>query len=291
LSRIAVTGASGFVARNLLPVLLAEGHEVRGLARSMPDAAHAGDVEFRQGDVRHDTRVAELIDGCSAVVHLAASFAGGDQTDDITVIGTENVVAACVSAGVKRLIFVSCQGADAAAHAPFHASKWRAEQVVRASGVPFTVLRPSLVLGRDDGVLQPLAAMIRSLPFIPVPGDGCARTQPIDVADLVRCIAACLEGDAVRDETVSVGGPVFLTFRQLADLVSGELGLLKPKLLLPRRMMPLAAGLVPQAARPLFAPARVAQFQQGVVASPGIVERTFHFEPANIVPGLAGYLA
>ncbi|MGI8968128.1 MAG: NAD-dependent epimerase/dehydratase family protein [Chloroflexota bacterium] len=295
MTTIAVTGASGFVARHLIPQLLSEGHEVRGIARHTPDhTGSAGTIagfQFIPGDVRQPDPVRQTLDGCEQVVHLAASFTPSDDGAAINVEGTRQVLAVSKAAGVQRFIFVSCLGADAAAHSPFYASKWRAEQLVRSAGLPFCILRPSLIVGNGDGVLRPLAAALRGLPALPVAGAGQTRVQPIDVGDVCRCVISALCEETSRDDSVSLGGPLFLTFRELADLVAGELNVVRRKLLLPRPLMAAVAGALPAAARPLYSPARLAQFEQGVVASPGIVNREFGFEPANVIPGLASYLA
>lgn len=291
MARIAVTGASGFIGRHLTQLLIDEGHEVRGLARSAPRSGPAGlGIEFVAGDVRNRDRVSEACEGCEYIVHLAASFSPDDDIADIVERGTETVLSAAKESGAKRLVLLSCLGADAASESTFHASKWRAEMLIRGSGVPYTIIRSSLVVGRDDGVLRPLAGLISSLPVIPVPGNGQVRTQPIDVSDLCRCIASALTDEALTDESVSVGGPMFLTFRQLIDLVSAELGANKRKLLVPYGVLPTFIRYLPPGAQPLFSPARLAQFREGVVASPGIVQRTFDFEPANILPGIASYI-
>lgn len=292
---VAVTGASGFVARHLIPQLVEGGHEVRGMARSAVDpgvtSGTADHFEFRKGDVRHDTAVDRLLDGCEAVVHLAASFNPGDRGEEIITIGTDNVVAAARNAGVKRLVFVSCLGADAAAPFPFQRAKWQAEQLVRSSEIPFTILRPSVIVGRDDGIVRPLADLLRSWPVAPVPRPGRNRVQPVDVADVARCVVASLTDEKVENETVSVGGPVFLTYRQLVDLVAGELGMVKAKLLLPPPALSAIAALIPVSSRSLFSPARLAEFRHTAVASPGIIQRSFGFEPADILTRLPAYLA
>jgi NADH dehydrogenase len=294
MTRIGVTGASGFLARHLIPVLLAEGHELRGMARSEPQPASGPTVtgfEFRRGDVRNETLLQWLFDGSSVAIHLAASFAPSPDAGDIITTGTEAVIGAAKAAGVERLIVLSCLGAQASARSPLYAAKWEADQLVRASGLPYTILRSSLILGNGDGITRPLACLMRSSPIVPVPGSGTARLQPVDVGDLSRCIAVIVSRGIAENEEVSVGGPMFLTYRQLVDLIAGELGLQRRKLLVPYRSVPAVSRLVPASARGIFYPARVEQLNTGIVASPGIVHRIFGFEPSNIVPGIPAYLA
>jgi NADH dehydrogenase len=233
--------------------------------------------------------MAALVGDRDVVVHLAASFFPEDLIEDIVVAGTANLLTASKEADISRVIFMSCLGAEAAAHSSFLRAKWKAEQLVRAADLPHLVLRPSLILGRGDGFTAPLAYLIRSLPVIPVPGKGLTRSQPIDVGDVVRAVMTSLDCDELSGVSVSLGGPMFLTFRQLVDLVSGALGVFKSKLLIPAPLLPTVTAVVPAPARSLFAPARRAVYSSGVVSSPGVVQSHFGFEPRSVVPLLASY--
>ena len=292
MAAIAVTGASGLVARHLIPELLREGHTVRGLSRSAPQNTSGGTADGFQliaGDVRDGEAVRRVLNGAASVIHLAASFSPDDQIADIVLRGTAQVLAVCHETTIKRLVYLSCLGADAGAHSAFLQAKWKAETLIRGSDVPHTILRASTILGR--GSLRPLADMARSAPAIPVPGDGRGRVQPIDVADVVRCLASALGDDNLEGEVVPVGGPMYLTFRQLVDLVAGEVGAVKPKLLVPWRLIPAVTSFLPAPARRLYAEPRTALFRAGVVASPGIIERNFGFQASSVLPGMAGYIA
>lgn len=294
MTTVAVTGATGFLAHHFIPLALSEGHEVRGLARRPVNAAHGstiGHFDFQTGDVRDAAAVRRLIEGCETVIHLAASFSADDDIPDIIVRGTETVLRAARDVGVQRVVMLSCLGADASSPSPFLQAKWLAESYVRSSGIPFIILRPSVIVGRDDWYVSSLLALIRALPVVPVPGRGEHRQQPIDADDAARVVLRAMTSGDVIDQTVSVGGPVFLTVRHMIDLLSGELGVTKPKALVPRPFIGTVAGMVPAPGRSLFTEPRLAALEHGVVASPGIVQREFGFEPASIVSALAGYIA
>ncbi len=286
MARVAVIGATGFVGTAMVRLLANEGHEVRGLSRSGNALAGASSTA---GDVCDAEMVAALVAGCDYVVHLAPGLSSDPGTITCVTEGARTVLDACREAGVGRLVYLSCLGADAAAESPYYRAKWEAETAVRSSDLPWVILRPSMVLGPGDGITQPLADLIRSSPLIPVPGKGRVRCQPVDVEDLARCILVSLTDDNLNQQMISVGGPSFLTFRHLVDLIAGQLGVNKPKVLIPLRLVPSITFLLP-AGRSLFLPPRLAQFQQGVVASPGIVKRMFGFEPRSIVPLLGTYL-
>lgn len=287
---VAVTGAGGLVGRHLVPELIAQGHRVRALARPASRGSYAQGVEIVRGDVRNRQAVTALVEGAEAVIHLAAGFSPLDDLPGIIVEGTQSVVKAAEEAGVQRLVFMSCLGAEAAAPS-FCAAKWKAETAVRSSEVPFVILRPSLILGPDDGICRPLADLIRTLPATPVPGQGQQRMQPVDVGDVARCALRAMESEDLVGETADVGGASYLTFRQLVDLVSGCLGVVKPKLLLPPDWLSRLAPILPASARGLFTPPRLSLYRHGVVASPGAVQRAFGFEPVSILDRLPGYIS
>lgn len=289
MTKIAVTGAGGFVGRHLIPALAGQ-HHVRALARVGPSAREPGeDVDVVRGDVRNGDTVSALLQDTQVVVHMAGGFDA--ETEPETIVGgTAAVVTAARERGVSRIVFLSCLGAAADNPSPFFQAKWKAEQMIRSSGLPYVILRPSLILGRGDGVTAPLADLLRLSPVTPIPAPSDGRMQPVDVDDVIRCIAASLEGDAVANEEVSVGGPVFLTYRNLVDLISGHVGAARPKLALPIGLLPRLAGAVPGPWGALFAPARLALYAQSAVSSPGNVQRMFQFAPRSIIPEIPRYL-
>ncbi|MGH2447342.1 MAG: SDR family oxidoreductase [Chloroflexota bacterium] len=290
MATIAVTGATGFVGRVLTRALLEDGHAVRALVRPGWSGAEPAGAQVVRGDVRNAAVVRDLLDGASEAVHLAASFAPDDDAAEIIELGTRNMVQAAGSAGVKKFVYLACLGAESAAHSPFYRAKWKAETLVRFSDVPHLILRPSLILGPGDGFTEPLSALIRALPATPVPRGPAPRVQPIDVRDVVRCIQIGLTSD-IPDGRADAGGPMFLTFSQYVDLLSRQLGLLKPKLPLPDRLLATLLPLLPRKSRAVFAETRLEQFRLGVVASPGVVASLFGFEPRSILPEIPAYTA
>lgn len=290
MSCIAVTGAAGFIGRHLVPQLVSAGHEVIALIHDQPPRFGGAEVAVKRGDIRSAETVWALVDGCSALVHLAPGLAQTPDLEDVIVAGTDSVIRAAKDAGVERTIVVSCLGAQAASRFPFYAAKWKAEQLVRGSGLPYVILRPSLVLGPGDGLTGPLAQHVRSFPLVLMPGQGTHRQQPIDVEDLVRCIMLSMERDDILNEEISVGGPMFLTPRQMVDLLSGVLGTRKPKVVVPSRWLTVAGRAAPGRIGAL-SPARIAQLETESTSSPGIVESIFGFVPQSVVPRLGSYLA
>src|SRR5205809_619860 len=171
--RVFVTGATGFVGRAVIQALRGEGYVVRCLVRrgSEPSLRGVGAIERVEGDVLAPQLLDEGMAGCGAVVHLVGIIREHIATNTtfyrVHVQGTVNVVAAAAAAGVRRYVHMSALGAREGAPSRYHRTKWAAEEVVRACGLPWTIFRPSVIYGRGDGFVSPLARLVRRFPVAP----------------------------------------------------------------------------------------------------------------------------
>src|SRR2546430_3389625 len=138
--RIFLTGATGFVGRNMLKRLLAEGHSVRALVREPEKAAALKEerVELAAGDVAEGAGVDQGMQGCDAVIHLVGIILekGRNTFERVHHLGTRNVVEAAKRVGVKRFVQMSALGARADGAAAYQITKWQGEEEVRRSGIP-----------------------------------------------------------------------------------------------------------------------------------------------------------
>jgi NADH dehydrogenase len=161
--------------------------------------------------------------GVDTVFHLASGEWLGPRASlmAVDIRGTQSVVQAAADAGVKRFFFVSHLGADRASAYPVLKAKAIAEEFIRRSGLDFTILRSAIVYGPQDGFTTGLARILHTLPFFfLMPGDGQGLLQPLWVEDLVTCLTWALEDAETINRTVEVGGPEYLTFNQVVELVS-----------------------------------------------------------------------
>lgn len=190
MSLLAITGATGFVGSALLEAALAQGHQVKALARR-DQPARAG-VEWVRGDLGDTAALAALVAGVDAVIHVAGLTNTPDPAEFETanVSGTANVLAAMGGAGVRRLVFVSSLAAREPKLSAYGASKARAEALVEASGLDWTTVRPPGVYGpRDIDYLD----MFRTAKwgFVPLPPGGASSIiHADDLAALLVTLAA-----------------------------------------------------------------------------------------------------
>ena len=242
---VAILGATGFVGSHLVPHLAGAGHRVIAVSRSgrrLPDWTDA--VELRAADVATGAGLEEALAGTDAAVHLVAipRESKGRRFEQVNVGGTRRVVEAAQRAGIRRFVHLSVMGVADDPKLGYLWSKWRGEQAVRASSLDWVVLRPSLMFGEGDGFFNLVKTTLRywSPGIVAIPGRGDARFQPLSVDDLAIAVERSLtDADRVRS-VYEVGGPDWLTYRQIVDEVMRVTGMRRLKVPIP---IPLISAL------------------------------------------------
>jgi NADH dehydrogenase len=280
---IAVTGGTGFVGRHLIARLLQEQEQVRALARH---PSEVGGAEVIACDVNDEASLSPAIRDCEALIHLVGIIEEtGQQTfHRVHVEGTRNVIDACHTSGVSRVLHVSALGARPDARSRYHRSKWQAEQIVVESDLDTTVLRPSVIFGRGGQFVRRLRKFVQSAPVLPIIGDGTSLTQPIWVEDVVSCLVAALRQPETAGRTYELGGPEAYGFEQLLDLVAEREGLVDPpKVHLPVSLVrPTAAVLSRLTSRFPITPDQLAMLTEDNVCDIAEMQRTFGIAPAYL---------
>lgn len=233
MKRIFVTGATGFVGHAVVRALLAHGFLVRCLVRPGSEAALKGfeSIDRVPGDVLEPDKLAASVEGCGAVIHLVGIIrehrARGITFDRLHTQATANMLAVAHEAGVKRYVQMSAAGTRPGATSRYHQTKWQAEEVVRASSLDWTIIRPSLIYGPGDEFVSVLARMMRRLPVMPVLGDGQYRVQPVAVEHVAEGFARALQLTTSVAQTYEIGGPEACRFVDLLDQIGLALGMRK----------------------------------------------------------------
>ncbi len=222
---ILVTGATGFIGRALVRHLSDTGQEVRVLLRPSPKSPRLPKgvpVKVSVVSLNDERGVRAALRGVSQVFHLASAARYGRRGSLMTtdIEGTRALTQAAQDAGVERLIYLSHVGADRMSAFPIHKSKGIAEEYIRKSGVPHTIIRSTTVFGPEDSFTNNIATTLRSVPFFfPIPGDGRVLLQPLWVEDLVTALLWALQNPDMLNETYEVGGGEYFTFRQIVETI------------------------------------------------------------------------
>jgi len=224
---ILVTGATGFIGRALVRQLSESGQEVRVLLRPSPRSPRLPKgvpVEVAVVSLNDERGVRAALRGVHQVFHLASAAGYGRRGNLFTtdIEGTRTLTDAAKDAGVERLLFLSHVGADRASAFPMHKAKGIAEEFIRKSGLPYTIIRSTIVFGAEDRFTNNIATTLRSMPFFfPLPGDGRVLLQPLWVEDLVTALTWALQNPDMLNETYEIGGGEYFTFRQVVEILMG----------------------------------------------------------------------
>jgi NADH dehydrogenase len=228
--KIAITGGTGFVGRNLARALADGGNEVVLLARGHDhtDPTIRGLVGARFVPIGLDDveKLSHAFAGCEVVAHCAGiNRELGHQTyRQVHVEGTRNVVAAARRAGVCKIILISFLRARPACDSGYHESKWAAEEIVRDSGLDYTVFKCGVIYGRGDHMLDHLSHAFYTFPLFAFVGFNDRPIRPNAVEDVVRIVRSSVVDGALSRKTVAVLGPEELTLRQAVRRVAQVVG-------------------------------------------------------------------
>ncbi len=295
--RVFVTGGTGFVGREVVQALRAEGYGVRCLVRrgSERDLHGLGAIERVEGDVMARESLTDGMAGCDTVIHLVGIIREHPSTgvtfERVHTQGTVNVLETAAAVGARRYVHMSALGTRAGARSRYHRTKWAAEEAVRASPVPWTIFRPSIIYGRGDEFVTMLAGMIARLPIVPVIGTGRQRLQPVPVAHVAQGFVRSLERPATVKHTYEVGGPEPVTMVELLERVAKAMGRRRPL----RAHAPL--GLVRAMTRVLYrvpgyplTPDQLLMLEEENTCEPGPFYEAFGLTPMPLGTGLAAML-
>jgi NADH dehydrogenase len=225
---VLVIGGTGFVGRHVVRQLAAQGLQVRVPTRNRERAKNLillPTVDVLKADVHHPPTLEQLVTGVDAVINLVGILHGDFEQAHVEL--PRRIVQACGKAGVGRLVHVSALKAAPDAPSTYLRSKAQGEVEVRqgqAAGLQTTILRPSVIFGREDRFLNLFAQLARKLPLLALASPR-ARFQPIHVLDVARAIALALTDPRTFGQTYELCGPNVYSLRQLVEYVVHALGL------------------------------------------------------------------
>lgn len=298
--RFAITGGTGFVGRHLAKELIAQGYEValisRGADTREMSIRELPGVTFHAIGISDADALAKAFEGCDGVAHLGGiNREIGEQTyQRVHVEGTSNVLIAAKLAGVKKTLLLSFLRARPDCGSGYHETKWQAEELVRKSGMDYTIFKAGVIYGKGDHLLDHISHALHSFPIFINVGFKPVRMRPLAVEDLAKVMAASLVECALQNKTVPIMGPEEISLvegvKRIAK-VAGRKPIIFPAPVWVHRMM--AFVFERTMAVPLTASAQVQMLVEGIVEPvlapnelPVELQPTTPFTKAQIQKGL-----
>jgi uncharacterized protein YbjT (DUF2867 family) len=292
---ILVTGGTGFVGSHLIRRLRQEGVPVRAIVRD-PDKTRALKdlgVDVVKGDMSDTAALGKATTGVERVIHLVGIIqeAAGATFEGVHVDGTRNLLDAARKNGVRHVLYQSALGTRPNAKSKYHKTKWAAEELVRTSGIPYTILRPSLIYGAGDQFTIRLSEMIRLSPVLPVIGSGRSKVQPIFIDDVATCILKAVTSDCCLNEIYEIGGPNQLSYEEVTRAIADAMGVKRPTLHLPlffmKSMATVFEAVLPKA--PVTTD-QLIMLQEDTVCNMRDIRDAFGIEPIGFREGLKKFI-
>jgi NADH dehydrogenase len=297
---VAVAGGTGFVGGAIATELHRRGHAVRVLSHrgetargGLPDA-----IDLRTADVQTGDGLVAALRGADALA-IALAFENSPMEAprkhqtfvEVDAAGTERLVAAAREAGVRRVVYLSGAGAAPDAKRHWFRAKWRAEEAVRASGLTWTIIRPTWIFGPRDVSLNRFVGFARRLFAVPMTNTGSQLLAPVFVDDAAALAADSLSADAAANQVFELGGPEALTMRDIIRTALRVAGLRRPIVPGPTPLIKLAAIPLSWLPTPILTPDAVDFINQPATVD---LDPLLTRMPRRLTPleeGLATYLA
>jgi len=275
-----VLGSAGFFGRAVTHKILDAGHQLRVLVRDPMKAAayKVRGAQVMTGDALNPAAVNQACQGVEHVVSLVAVRRNKPQSMfEVNADGPRVLGQVAKAAGAKSVVLVSAIGARLDQKYKYLTSRWMGEQELAKSGIPGTVLRFSLVLAEDGGILDFFQRTSAFGPFVIIPGDGKTQMQPILREDAARCVVEAIGKADLLGKIVELGGPEVVTSETIYDWFLKARGIKKPKLHVPAQLLtPGAAFMELVQVDPIATPDEIASTQLPNIAD-GLDSVTAHF--------------
>lgn len=231
---ILITGGTGFIGKPLVKQLIANGYPVRTLLKpsnKTPDLPRGVPIDVAVANLTDERSVRAALKGVDMVIHLASAERFGPRGNVLETdsLGTRNLANLSAELKVKKFIYLSHLGADRASYYPILKLKGIAEDHIRKSGVPHTILRSAVVYGPGDSFTTSIAKLLALSPIFFLPKNGENLIQPLHLDDLLMTILWSLQTADQDRKTVEIGGAEFFPYRRIVETIEESIGIERQK--------------------------------------------------------------
>lgn len=287
-SLVVVFGGTGYLGTHIVRQLQEAGYRVRIAARS-PETRLPGDPDFRlegcEANILDEASVARAIEGADAVINAVSLYV--EHPPDLTfeavhVDGAVRLARCCKDAGISKLVHISGLNADPHSRSPYISARGRGENQVRETFPEAIVLRPSALFGGGQGLVVTLKALSR-LPVIPLFGKGQTRLQPVHVNDVAKAATQVLEEPDAPGQIYELGGPQVLSYRELVEVVMGQMHRHRPLVSVPFPLWHAGAQVLSVLPNPPLTRDQLILMESDNRVGPGArTFKTLHITPVSV---------
>ncbi|MEA2036028.1 MAG: NAD-dependent epimerase/dehydratase family protein [Nanoarchaeota archaeon] len=289
---ILVTGAAGFIGRSLVKKLVDKGHKVKCFVLNGDNNVKKIEnlpVKIVYGDILKVETIETALDKVDTVIHLAALVGSPNKSlcYKINKDGTKNVIDACKKKGVKRIIATTSVAATFKHLGAYGKTKLESEKMILSSSLDATLVRPTLVYGKEGLEFEKIVDFVKKLPVVPMVGGGNALKQPVYVDDVASLIVNIIESKDTIGKVYPAGGPDVVTFNKLIYLIGEGLGKKKSIAHIPKWLcyiMAKSLGMVTK--NPPITPDQVLEIDEDAIIDNTETILKFKYRPTKLRDGL-----
>ena len=282
---ILIAGATGFIGQHVLESLSQKNLKVRCLSRK-PQSSGNPNITYVKGDVLDLDSLVKATEGIDTVyyfIHMMGPQKEQERFDVLDRQAVNNMVRACQINGVRRIIHLTGIRARGEKLSHHLESRKEVEDIIRNSGIGYTIFRASVIIGRGGAAFEILDAAVRKLPIIPVFNWGKVEVQPIDIEDVVRYLVECLDKKETINKCYDIGCSEVFTYKELMHQCAKEFGLKRIFVRIPGSWNWLSAMVLGKIAHvnPNVVYWLIESLQNNMVCESSDLKEIFGFEPIS----------
>ncbi len=282
---ILLTGATGFIGRHVLRALSFRNVQVRCLVRK-PVSSENPNISYVTGDVLDYDSLVKATVGVDTVyylIHMMGKQKEQKKFDILDRRAVTNMVRACKVNGIKRIIHLTGISDPEEKLSHHLSSRKEVEEIIKNSGIDYTIFRASVIIGRGGGAFEILDTVVGKFPIIPVLNWGKTQVQPVYIGDVVRYLVECLDKKETINRCYDIGCHEVFTYEELMRQYAKELGLKRRFITLPGSWHWISSFIIGKmsSANPDVVYWLIESLHNTMVCEPNDLDRIFGFEPAS----------
>lgn len=282
---ILLTGATGFIGSHVLRALSEKNLRIRCLSRKPVDSG-SQNISYVVGDVLDYESLLRATEGVDTVyyfIHMMGSQKEQERFDVLDRIAVTNMTRACRANGVKRIIHLTGMSNPEEKLSHHLASRKEVEDIIKNSGIDYTIFRASVIMGRGGAAFEILDTAVRKFPVIPIFNWGNTRVQPIYIGDVIRYLVECLDKEETINRCFDIGCSDIFSYKELMQQYAKQLGFKRYFIPAPGSWHRLSAALLGKLApvNPEVVYWLIESLRNNMVCEPNDLKRIFGFEPVS----------